>query len=248
MKGLELAVAAWLLAALRFTPVLLMPAFTPFSWAPLHVRAILLLALSWLLAGIAAPAVLPGNLALAACAELLLGGCYGLAVMLPMASLGFSARLLDVQAGLASANLFNPALQGTDSLLGTALSLGATLVFFALGFHLLLLRQLVATVRWVPLGAAVHAPSLPALLGLLGSQFLLGLMVVLPVVLGLFAVDMVVAFASRAMPQANIYFLSLPLKVAAVLLLLAGSLRLAPALMGRLFADGLAGAQSMIRG
>jgi flagellar biosynthesis protein FliR len=248
MKGFELAVVAWLLAALRFTPILMVPAFTPFTWAPLHVRAILLLALSWLLTGVAAPTAMPANLVLTACSELMVGGCYGLAVMLPMTSLGFSARLLDIQAGLASANLFNPTLQGTDSLLGTAISLAATYVFFALGFHLLLLRHLVSSVRWVPLGAAAHAPSLQALLGLLGSQFLLGLMVVLPVVLGLFAVDVAVAFASRSMPQANIYFLALPLKVAAVLLLLAGSMRLAPALMGRLFADGLFGAQSMIRG
>lgn len=248
MIGLQLAVVAWMLATLRFVPVLLMPAFTPFAWAPLHVRAILLLALSWLLTGVAAPAALPADMALAACSELLVGACYGLAVMLPMASLGFSARMLDVQAGLASANLFNPALQSTDSLLGTVLSLAGTLTFFALGFHLLLLRYLVASVRWVPLGAAAHAPSLQALFNLLGSQFLLGLMVTLPVVLGLFAVDIAVAFASRSMPQANIYFLALPLKVAAVLVLLAGSLRLAPALLGRLFADGLAGAHAMIRG
>jgi flagellar biosynthesis protein FliR len=248
MKGLELGVVAWLLAALRFTPVLMMPALTPFTWAPLHVRAVLLLALAWLLTGIATPVAMPDKLALAACGELLVGVCYGLAVMLPMAALGFSARVLDAQAGLASASLFNPALQGVDSLLGSALALGATFVFFALGFHLLLLRYLAASVRWVPLGAAAHAPSLSALLSLLGNQFIVGLMVVLPAVLGLFAVDIAVAFASRSMPQANIYFLALPLKVAAVLLLLAGSLRLAPGLLSQLFENGLLGAQSMVRG
>src|ERR1051325_7578670 len=114
MIGLQLAVVAWMLATLRFVPVLLMPAFTPFAWAPLHVRAILLLALSWLLTGVAAPSALPADLVLAACSELLVGACYGLAVTLPMASLGFSARMLDVQAGLASAKPFHPALQRSE--------------------------------------------------------------------------------------------------------------------------------------
>jgi flagellar biosynthetic protein FliR len=83
---------------------------------------------------------------------------------------------------------------------------------------------------------------------MLGSQFLLGLMVVMPVMMGLFAVDVFVAIASRSMPQANIYFLSLPMKVAAVLVLLAASLRLAPTLMARLFRDALDGANTMVGG
>jgi len=248
MNGLGVALVAWLLALLRFTPLLMVPAMTPFSWAPMHVRVILLFALSWLLVGTIGLQAPPADLMLAACSELLVGACYSMAVMLPMAALGFSARLLDSQAGLASANLFNPALQSTDSLMGTALSLAGTFVFFALGFHLLLLRSLVASARWVPLGAMAHAPQLSAFMAMLGSQFVLGLMVALPVVLGLFAVDIVVAFASRSMPQANIYFLSLPLKTAAALLLLAGSLRLAPTLMARLFQNALDGAQSMVRG
>ncbi|WP_266157650.1 flagellar biosynthetic protein FliR [Dyella silvatica] len=239
----------WLLALLRFTPLLLMPALTPFSWAPLHVRMMLLIALSWLAVGVMPQAPESSHLLLASgCSELLIGGCYSMAVMLPMAALGLPARLLDVQAGLASASLFNPSVQSTDSLLGTLLSLAGTLVFFALGFHLLVLRSLMASARLVPLGALAHAPHLSALLGMLGSQFVLGLMVVLPVVLGLFVIDLVIAFASRSMPQANIYFLALPLKVVAVLALLAGSLRLAPTLMSRLFTDALVGSQAMVKG
>jgi len=236
--NLSLLVDAWLLAGLRFTPLLLVPAMTPFNWAPVYVRTILLLALAALVVGVV-PAVQPQNLFLAAVSELMVGACYGLAVMLPMAALGLPARLLDLQAGLASASLFSPGIQGTDSLLGTILSLAGTMVFFSMGFHLLVFRGLVASARLMPLGGVARAPSLDGVLNLLGSQFLLGLMVVLPVVLGLFAVDVFVAISSRSMPQANVYFLALPLKVVAVLLLLAASLRLAPTLMGRLFQDAL---------
>ncbi|MET4674921.1 MULTISPECIES: flagellar biosynthetic protein FliR [unclassified Luteibacter] len=247
-QALSLAIVGWLLAGVRFAPLLVVPAMTPFAWAPLHVRVLLLFVVSALMAGVAPLSSMPHGLAAAVCSELLIGGCYGLAVMLPMASLGSAARLLDVQAGLAASTLFNPSLQTNDTTLGSALGMAGTFVFFALGFHLLVLRSLVASARFLPLGAAERMPSIEPLFAMLGSQFLLGLMVVVPVVLGLFVVDVFVAFASRSMPQANIYFLALPLKVAVVLLLLAASLRLAPVLMGRLFRDALDGANHMVGG
>lgn len=247
-QDLSLAIVGWMLALLRFAPVLVIPAVTPFAWAPLHVRVLLLFALSALLAGVAPIAAMPGNLVAAAASELLVGGCYGLAVMLPMAALGLSARVLDIQAGLASASLFNPSLQSQDTTLGSALSMLGTFAFFALGFHLLVLRSLVASARWLPLGGSGRLPATEPLMAMLGSQFMLGLMVVMPVMLGLFAVDVFVALASRSMPQANIYFLALPMKVAAVLVLLAASLRIAPTLMARLFRDALGGANAMVGG
>lgn len=243
-----LAVMGGVLAILRFAPLLLLPGATPFGWAPLHVRIILLLLLSGLLATTAPLVAMPANLMAAAVGEALVGACYGLAVMLPMAAIGLSARMLDIQAGLAAASLFNPSLQTNDTTLGSAMSMATTFVFFALGFHLLILRSLMASARWVPLGAVARMPSPGPLFAMLGSQFLLGIMVVLPVILGLFAVDIFVAIASRSMPQANIYFLALPMKVAVVLVLLAGSLRLAPALMDRLFRDALGHAAAMVGG
>jgi flagellar biosynthetic protein FliR/type III secretion protein T len=235
-----------MLAMLRFTPLLMVPAMTPFSWAPVPVRAVLLITLSVLLVAVMPAVAEPVSLFVACISELVTGACFGLAVMLPMAALSLPARLLDLQAGLASASLFNPAVQGTDSLLGTLLSLAGTLVFFAGGFHLLVLRGLVASARLMPLGGLARSASLDTLLGLLGSQFVLGLMVVLPVVLGLFVIDVFVAIASRSMPQANVYFLALPLKVVAMLVLLAASLRLAPALIGRLFQDALTRSASLV--
>lgn len=235
----------WMFALLRFLPLCLMPAFTPFTWAPLHVRVFLLVALASLGASVMPASVDRLSLG-AAISELVVGGCFALAIMLPIAASGVPARLVDVQAGLASANLFNPGLQSTDSLIGTVVSLAATFVFFALGFHLLLIRALVSSARWLPLGSTLTLAGPGPFLTLLGSQFLLGLMVVMPCVLGLFAVDVAIAFASRSMPQANIYFLALPIKVGAVIVLLAASLRLAPTLMGRLFADALVRAPRLL--
>ena len=62
----------------------------------------------------------------------------------------------------------------------------------------------------------------------------------------LFGIDLAVAYATRSMPQANVYFLSLPLKIGAGLLLLAMSLKAAPALVERLFRTALSDSAAVL--
>ncbi|HZR33832.1 MAG TPA: flagellar biosynthetic protein FliR, partial [Nevskia sp.] len=63
--------------------------------------------------------------------------------------------------------------------------------------------------------------------------FAYGLALVMPVVVGLFLVDVTIAVVSRSMPQINIYFVALPLKVFAGLALLAAAVSYMLPLAGR---------------
>lgn len=229
-----------LLAMARFAPLWLVPAVTPFSWVPSSVRMVILLALSLLALGTqrTAPQVdldSPVRLVTMMVGESVLGLTLSLAFVLPIAALGFSARVVDMQSGLAAANLLNPASHTNESIFGTIVHWGGMIVFFAAGLHVLLLRGMVATLDVIPLGKGGLAIAPDTFMTMVSSQFLLGLMVVVPVILGLFAIDLVVAYASRSMPQANVYFVALPIKVLAGLLLLAATLRAAPVLIDQLF-------------
>ncbi|GGA15644.1 hypothetical protein GCM10011408_42020 [Dyella caseinilytica] len=232
-----------MLAMARFAPLLMVPAFTPFNWAPATVRMCVLLALTMMAVGVSpVPAVRldPDNplpLLLAMAAECVLGFTLSLAVFLPIAALGFSARVLDMQSGVAAASLLNPATHASEALAGTVVQWAGMLVFFSLGLHLLLLQGMVESVKLVPLGSGRLLVTPEMFLARLSSQFLLGLMVSAPAMLGLFAIDLAVAYASRSMPQANMYFVSLPIKVMAGIVLLAGSLRYAPPLIERMYRD-----------
>lgn len=254
VNSVDVEVAAFLLAMARFAPLLMVPAFSPFAWVPAYVRVTVLLALTLIAVSIrmapvpslAMDAPLPFVLALVG--ESLLGFSLSLAVVLPAAALGFSASVVDMQSGIAAASLFNPSTRVTEALIGTLVQWAGMMVFFAAGLHLLLLQGLVASIRAVPLGEGRLLLSPAIFMAMLSSQFLLGMMVVIPVVLGLFAIDLAVAYASRSMPQANVYFVALPLKVLSGFVLLAGALRWAPMLIERLYRDafstlpGLAGA------
>lgn len=232
-------------ALLRYLPVMALPGLSPLSWAPVFVRIILLLAFTWLtvLAMPHAPVLdargWPVALLLGALGELLIGMVFGLGFMLPNAALHTSGWLLDMQAGLGAATLFNPGSGSGESLLGHALMLAATVLFFTLDLHVLLFKGIAASQGWMPLGSVGLQVQPDAFFALLAGSFLSALMVVAPVLIGLFCVDLAVAYASRSMPQANIYFLALPLKVAVAMGLLAMTLAYAPTLIGRLFRGAL---------
>ncbi|MFC4527572.1 flagellar biosynthetic protein FliR [Dyella halodurans] len=242
MEVLERDVATFLLAMARFAPLLMVPALGPLAWVPGTVRIVVVIALALTAVGAAGAATVaagtmesPVLLGLAMGGESLVGLTFALAVVLPTAALGFAARMVDMQSGVAAASLLNPSTHTTESLFGTVIQWGGMVVFFALGLHLVLLRGLVSSLNLVPLGSGRIVVSPTVFMSLLSTQFLLGLMVVLPVILGLFAIDLGTAYASRSMPQANIYFVALPLKVLAGFTLLAATLRFSPPLIERLF-------------
>jgi flagellar biosynthetic protein FliR len=236
-------IGAFLLAMARFAPLLMVPAFTPFNGVPASIRMCVLLALAMLAVGVHPSAIVqldpdhPVPFVLAMASECVLGFSLSLAVVLPMAALGFSARVLDLQSGVSAASLFNPTTLAAEALAGTVVQWAGLMVFFSLGLHLLLLQGIVASINIIPLGGGGLLVSPSALLSKLSSQFLLGLMVSAPTMLGLFAIDLTVAYASRSMPQANAYFVALPIKVLAGFVLLAGSLRYAPPLIERMYRD-----------
>lgn len=243
MGAIDPLMGAFLLAMARFAPLLMVPAFTPFNGVPASIRMCVLLALTMLAVGVHPSAAVrldadhPVPFVLAMAGECVLGFTLSLAVVLPMAALGFSARVLDLQSGVSAASLFNPTTHAAEALAGTVVQWAGLLVFFSLGLHLLLLQGMVASIDIIPLGSGGVLVSPSTLLSKLSSQFLLGLMVSAPTMLGLFAIDLTVAYASRSMPQANAYFVALPIKVLAGFVLLAGSLRYAPPLIERMYRD-----------
>lgn len=252
MARMDTLVIAFVLAMIRFGPVLLLPSITPFTWAPLIARVALTLSLAVLAVVVATPhgslAGLghPLHLAMLGARELLLGLALSFAVVLPSAALNFAGRLIDLQAGFGAASLLNPATQAPEALVGRTLGLMSVAVFFGTGLDRTLVRGLIASVAIIPLGGAYAIAGPETLLAMLGSQFLLGFTVVAPVMIGLFAIDLAVTLASRSMPQANVYFLALPLKIGAALLLLAVTLRYAPPTIERLYRDAFVGSSHLV--
>lgn len=253
MEAMERLAILFGLAFLRYLPAVVLPALSPLRWAPAQIRITLAFGMAWLTV-LATPEIAQTRIATDASAwvpaafhELIIGSVFGLAVMLPQAALHTAGWLVDIQAGLSAASLFNPGGQGdAQSVLGSAIGMLGVVLFFTLDLHVELYRALVASVHVIPLGGRQGDLAIGPFMDLIGSSFLLALIVVAPVALGLFAIDVGVAYATRSMPQANVYFLVLPLKITVALLLLVVSLPFVPALMERLFHDAMARIPGML--
>jgi flagellar biosynthesis protein FliR len=87
------------------------------------------------------------------------------------------------------------------------------ILFVTLNLHHDLLRVFSLLLVVVPPGSVSLMNFSGPVMGILTQQFLLAFMIVMPVILGLWLIDTAFALLSRSMPQANVYFLSLPIKL-----------------------------------
>jgi flagellar biosynthesis protein FliR len=234
-------VAAIFLVAIRFGAVFAMTPVLGSVRLPAHLRIFLVLALSAALVTATrgrAPNVPMHamDLALAAMGELAIGALLAFGLFAGFAAFLFGGRLLDMQIGVGVASLLDPATRNQSPLIGTGLNLLAVFVFFAVDGHHAIIRGLAYSLEKVPPGAFHGDFQIGAVVAMFGSMFIFGFALVAPVVLCLFMIDAGMAVNSRTMPQVNIFFLGISVKVAVGLVLLALSLQGMAPLMQRIFA------------
>jgi flagellar biosynthetic protein FliR len=232
-----LLIGTRLAGALVFSPLL------GFNVLPAPVRVTFVLVLSVVFALSRPTTALNitslGQLGLAAVTEFLCGALIGLGVLAAFAAATFAGQLLDTQIGLNVAVLFDYNTQSQNPLLSTALGMLAGVVFLSLDGHHLLLRVIAQTFRIVPLAGGTLSVSPELLARQLGVVFLFGLALAAPIAVGVFLLDVATAFISRTMPQLNVYFVALPLKIFWGLFLLAITLSHAGPLFQRMFDDAV---------
>lgn len=228
-----------LLIAVRLLPLLVVMPVAVFARIPLGVRIILALAFGAVLAAGLPP---QSGLALtpeAVAREFFTGMVLAFGVHVSLAALDMAGRLIDLQMGFYAAGVFDPATSNVVGLMSEFLVLGFLMLFMALDLHHVLLRALAEMLVVVPPGQGGVALLSPEMGSFLSRQFLAAFLLMSPVIVGLWLTDVAFAFMSRSMPQANIYFLALPVKVGVGLLLLVLTLPLMAQGMTALFLRGL---------
>lgn len=169
------------------------------------------------------------RLGLALVRELAVGALMAFGVNCAFAAFSFGGRILDLQMGFGVANLVNPSSNEQSPLLGMLLLAVGTMTFFLLNGHHWVARGFLQSFEWFPLAAPLHAVAPHPILQQFGLMFSLGFVLVAPLVIILLLLDAAMAIAARTMPQMNIFMLSMPIKIAIGLVLLA---IMAPLLQG----------------
>lgn len=172
---------------------------------------------------------------ISAATELLTGVAIGFAGQLILSSVQFAAELMSVNIGLAFASLLDPVSQSQQSLIGQLFFMLGVLVFINVEGDRYYIYVIITSFEWVPLQTGQVFMAAPVFLSMAAWLFVTGLQIAMPFILFLFILDLSFAIFARIMPQANIFFIALPLKVGVGFVLLLLVLPYAPQALGLVF-------------
>jgi len=172
-------------------------------------------------------------------AEAGVGAILGWLVLLVFAAVRAAAQLVSQQIGLGAAAVVDPVGGSEEDALARLHGMLALLVFFTLDLHLLLLRTVIRSFVLLPPGS-MEPSALPGFLaGLVvstgGGLFVAAVSLALPVLAAMWIVSACQGMLGRALPEAELLVLGLPVRILIGLGVIALSLPAASASIGRLF-------------
>jgi flagellar biosynthetic protein FliR len=144
--------------------------------------------------------------------------------------------MIGLQSGFQSGQLFNPFFNASSSAMDQFYSLMAIALFLVINGHHWLLWAVVKTFDIAPAGTSSLAPiTLDRLMAIFNDTFKAGVSLALPVVGTLILTDVGLGLIARAVPQIQVFFVGLPLKVGLGFIVLALSFPVALPVMESLF-------------
>ncbi|MEW6167209.1 MAG: flagellar biosynthetic protein FliR [Pseudomonadota bacterium] len=196
---------------------------------PPRVRLLLALLLTLIVAPLLpqADAVAPLSAAWAGTLvqQLLIGLVAGFVLLFVFEAVAMGAELIAFGMGLGFAQLADPLRGISTPVVGQFLTVMATLLFLALGGHLMLIELVAGSFTSLPVaGGAIGLDAFEALLRFAGVIFVGGLQLALPVVIALLTVNLAMGVVSRSAPTLNLFAVGFPVTLIAGLVLLRAGL------------------------
>ncbi len=185
---------------------------------PARVRVVLALVLSGVLAPAVAPAALIDPLAaeglLTAMHQLVIGATIGLVLRLVFFVFEFAGQIVSQQAGLGFASLVDPQSGAQVPVLAHFYIIMATLLFFSFDAHLVLIELLANSFVLLPIGPqGITAAGAEVIMSWSAELIADGLLLGLPVVVALLAINFALGVMGRAAPQLNIFAVGFPVMI-----------------------------------
>ena len=208
----------------RLLPLFVVAPVFSLNKIPSFIRVVFCFSLALILASVIAPTNELELRWLPLAQEMLFGFALAFGFHFAFGAVHAAGALIEQQIGIASASIFDPSTHQSFGVISEVLFLFICFMFFSLNLHFDLIRFLSASFTVVPLGS-FHLGSPAQLFSGLSSIFFTASSVIAPTAIVLWIIDVSSAYVSRALPQANIYFLMLPIKLFVGLIMLSLSVR-----------------------
>lgn len=221
----------------KFIPVFIRVAvilsFIPFIGArmtPIMVRAGLAIALTLLLLPVVN--VKTESPVKAVFEAFFIGSAIGLTARIILGAVETAAQWMSIEMGIGVAAVFNPMFGeqlGPLSLFYTFISMG---LFFVLDMHHYFIEGIV---RSFDISSIQYRGIFDSIMKLNSILFPLAFKIAAPVILVQVLINLAMGFLSRALPQANIFFISFPLLITSGIIFMALSLPLVLMVVSKAF-------------
>ncbi|WP_027707506.1 flagellar biosynthetic protein FliR [Zooshikella ganghwensis] len=151
--------------------------------------------------------------------EVILGMLLATGIYFVFGAINLAGRVIDTQTGINAMAAFDPHSQSMSGFTTQLLRLLVLSVFFFTNQHHNLLYMLVFSLQKLnPL--QFYEVNIAHAIQFLPNVFLFGIRLAAPVIALVFIGDIMFGLLSKTMPQLNVYFLTLPIKILLGLLLL----------------------------
>lgn len=152
--------------------------------------------------------------------EVLTGAALGLVGQIVFAGLELGGRLISIEIALAFANVIDSMTQQQSAIVSTLFNYLAILLFLAVGGDKVYLLGLVNSFEHIPVSTARLEMTAPLFVEMVTFLFITGIQIASPFLVVLLLLNLSFAIFARVMPQANIFFIALPVKIGIGLILL----------------------------
>lgn len=146
--------------------------------------------------------------------ETLIGLGLGFAVSIVFSAIQTGASMLDTSIGFSLANVIDPLNNSQASIFGSFYTLVGTLAFLTVNGHYWLLAGFVRSFNVVSIEAFPDFGHMFANIDRVFVQlFAMGFEIAAPVLVTLLLCDVVLGIVARVVPQMNVFFVGIPLKI-----------------------------------
>lgn len=157
--------------------------------------------------------------------EVLVGAVIGLLFNLLIMGVQTAGGLIGYQMGFAIVSVVDPNSSGQIPILGQFWTLVTLIVFLTINGHHLVITALADSYRAIPVGGlSLTSSAWDMIIKYTAYVFIIALKISAPVVITLFMIDVALGAIAKTMPTMNVFFVGIPVKIAAGLGVMALSL------------------------
>ena len=215
---LSALLAQWLWPFLRIAGFIMAAPVIGTRALPMRVRVILVVAITSVLAPVVTPVTpiepLSATGLLTVFQQLVIGATIGMVLRLTFMVFEFAGQFVAQQTGLGFAAMVDPTSGTQVPVLAHLYVILASLVFFVSDAHLVLLKLLGDSFKLLPVGPiGLSSAGADIIVDWSGTLFASALLLSLPVVIALLAVNLALGVMTRAAPQLNIITIGFPVTI-----------------------------------